>query len=97
MKIEIKQLEHEAKMYCLNNRLETGTERRALIFGFVEWLKNKRKMECRCSECKPLDINQTCQNCKYVKKHYKEFPCDGCLYQDKWEKGKLNTSKPPKA
>ncbi len=45
-------------------------------------------MKCRCSECKPLDINQTCQNCKYVKKHHKEPPCDKCLYQNKWEKAK---------
>lgn len=36
-----KQIKHEAKMYCIANDLKIGSEKRALIFGFVEWMKIK--------------------------------------------------------
>ena len=42
---KMKQLSHQAKMFCLHNNMDVGTERRALIFGFVKWLENIGKNE----------------------------------------------------
>jgi len=43
MNISEAELKHQAALYYLENEFEFGSNNRAIVFGYIEWLKNSAK------------------------------------------------------